>query len=160
LAQWLVLVAFISVVLIALSAVSQEPAEYDEELWNRAVYFNASGSYLYNASTVTESFVDDNDLTFAYIFEDRDSTYSSDPRTGVIRIFLEAIESFPGIVAFVFEETPGEKVIDFAVSKIKSMTGINLETMFEQPSRFANAFDGDFFQFVYSEVESRAETTE
>jgi hypothetical protein len=154
-----VLVAFVSVVLIALSAVSQ-PVEGDVELWNRAVYFNGSGSYLYNMSAVTESFVQENDLTFAYVFEDMNSTYSSDSRTGVIRSFLESIESFPGIVSFVFEETPGGNVIDFAMKRILSLSGINMETLLDQPTRFVNAFDGDFFQFISSEVESRAGTTE
>lgn len=153
------LVAFISVAIISISTVSQ-PINVYEMKWTRTLCFNDSGSFLYNTSEVTEQFLHENDLYFGYVIDDLNSTYTSNPRTLVIRSMLESIEALPGIISFVFEEIPGQKVADYFISTVQRITGLDLDVALNQPTRFRNLFSGNFLQVVYSELESRSGTTE
>jgi len=157
-AQWLVLVAFISLVLIAVSRVG-DTGQAEVGL-ARGVYFNESGSFLYNTSAVTEIFLHQNELTFGYMFDDLNSTYTPSTRSLLIRNLLESMEKLPGMVSFVFEETPGQKVADYAIAAIQSMTGVDLNMALAEPVRFQTALSGDFLLFIVTELGTRAETTE
>jgi hypothetical protein len=153
LAQWAVLAAFLSLVVIA---TSRGPSDnkgimYEQPL--RSVYFNDSGSFMFLESEINNTYLDDNNLVFAYTFDDFNATLMESSRQRTTRYLLETIVSFPGITSFVLNEEPESDVSKVLVNSIYDMTGLNMTSTFATPHKFHFELNSNLWNFVVSELE-------
>ena len=161
-AQWAVLVVFISLVLLALSSVLGGSSNASKQLQpTRSVYFNDSGSFMMNESEVDEAFLKQNDLMFGYTFDDLNSTYDRRSKESLVRDLLENMVAFPGVTKFFLEDNPGIDFAEYTIESIKNMTDLNLTLAFEEPSAFRSAFTPrGFWTVIGTEVQQRAGSLE
>jgi hypothetical protein len=153
LAQWSVLAAFLSLVVIATSRGSSGNKGIMYEQPVRSVYFNDSGSFLFLESEVNDTFLEDYNLFFGYTFDDFNSTFMESSRERTTRNLLEMIVSFPRITSFTLNEEPGSDFSEYLVKSMFDMTGVNMTSAFEAPHTFQFELNSNLFNFVVSELE-------
>jgi hypothetical protein len=153
LAQWAVLAAFISLVVIATSRGQSENKAMVYEQPIRSVYFNESGSFLLLENEVNDTYLEGNDLIFGYTFDDFNSTLMESSRERTSRNLLEMIVSFPGITSFSLNEEPERDLTEFLVKSIFDMTGLNMTSAFDTSHKFQFELNSNLFNFMVGELE-------
>lgn len=145
-AQWAVLAALLSLVIIAVLRLfdGSSDSPMDMEL-SRSVYFNESGSFLLFEHELNPSFLEMNNLVFGYVFDDVNSTHTETPKQAAVRSFLGKMMSFPAMTSFYLQDSTDDSFADSLCDYLSNVTGSNITMAIESQASFSVAFNDAFF---------------
>lgn len=115
----------------------------------RSLYFNASGSFLFYPSEVTEEYLASNDLVFGYVFDEDLSVYQQSNEEQFVRELLNTVASY-GSISISGSESSSTSLQEELSDRMLNLTGVNLDRILQLAITF-RAYEGDVSSFLVGE---------